>query len=126
MKIASTEAIGRPHIAQAMLEKGYVLSLREAFDRFIAFGKPAYVERTKVAPTLAAEIISRANGLPVLAHPFTLAEPEKMIASLKEHGLAGIEVYYGGYFAGRGRPTPEPCAEIFAACYRRQRFPRFG
>jgi predicted metal-dependent phosphoesterase TrpH len=96
-EIANTEAIGRPHIALAMLEKGYVVSLREAFDRFIAFGKPAYVERTKVSPALAADVISKAHGLPVLAHPFALAEPEKLIGALTEHGLAGIEVYYGGY-----------------------------
>jgi len=89
-EIANTDAVGRPHIARAMLEKGYVVSLREAFDRFIAFGKAAYVGRTKVSPALAIEVISRANGLPVLAHPFTLPEPEKLIAALKEHGLVGL------------------------------------
>jgi len=99
-EIAGTDSIGRPHIAQAMLEKGYIASLREAFDKdtgYIGFHGPAYVERTKVSPADATEVILRANGLPVLAHPFTVGEPEKMIANLKEHGLVGIEVYYGFY-----------------------------
>ena len=96
-EIASTDAIGRPHIAQALLERGYIASFREAFEKYLGFGKPAYVERHKVSPADATEIILRANGVPVLAHPFTVAEPEKMIADLKGHGLAGVEVYYGSY-----------------------------
>lgn len=96
-EIASTESIGRPHIAQALLEKGYITSLREAFDKYLGFGKPAYVPRSKVSPVQATELILKASGLPVLAHPFTVSEPEKMISDLREHGLAGIEVYYGSY-----------------------------
>jgi predicted metal-dependent phosphoesterase TrpH len=96
-EIASTDSIGRPHIAQALLEKGYITSLREAFDKYLGFGKPAYVPRSKVSPAQATELILKASGLPVLAHPFTVSEPEKMISDLKEHGLAGIEVYYGSY-----------------------------
>ncbi len=96
-QIASTESIGRPHIAKAMLEKGYVSSFKEAFDRYIGFDRPAYVERSKVTPVQATEMIALAHGLPVLAHPFTVAEPEKIIVDLKDHGLAGIEVYYGLY-----------------------------
>lgn len=96
-EIASTDSIGRPHVAQALLEKGYVTSLREAFDKYIGFGGPAYVERSKVTPADAVEAILKANGLPVLAHPLTVPEPEKMISDLKGHGLVGIEVYYGFY-----------------------------
>jgi predicted metal-dependent phosphoesterase TrpH len=55
------------------------------------------VERPKVSPADATEIITKAHGVPVLAHPFTVAEPEKMIADLKGHGLLGVEVYYGSY-----------------------------
>ena len=96
-KIADTDSIGRPHIAKALLEKGYITSFREAFDKYLGFGMPAYVERPKVSPADATEVILRANGVPVLAHPFTVGEPEKMIADLKGHGLVGIEVYYGSY-----------------------------
>jgi hypothetical protein len=98
-EIASTEAIGRPHIAQAMLEKGYITSLKEAFTKYIGWGGPAYVERDKVMPGDAVQLILRANGLPVLGHPLTISEPEPMIAELKANGLVGLEAYYGGYSA---------------------------
>ncbi|OGO36726.1 MAG: phosphatase [Chloroflexi bacterium RBG_16_57_8] len=98
-EIGGTESIGRPHIAQAMLEKGYISSIREAFDRYIGWGGPAYVERAKVSPAEATRLILRASGLPVLAHPLTIGEPEAMILELKTAGLVGIEVYYGGYSA---------------------------
>jgi predicted metal-dependent phosphoesterase TrpH len=98
-EIASTEAIGRPHIAQAMLEKGYITSIKEAFTKYIGWGGPAYVERDKVMPGDAVQLILRANGLPVLGHPLTISEPEPMIAELKANGLVGLEAYYGGYSA---------------------------
>lgn len=96
-KIAGTGAIGRPHIAQAMLEKGYITSLKEAFNKYIGFDGPAYVERTKVSPVEAVEIIVRANGLPVFAHPLTVQDPEAMVRQLKSKGLVGLEAYYNGY-----------------------------
>jgi predicted metal-dependent phosphoesterase TrpH len=98
-EIASTEAIGRPHIAQAMLEKGYITSLKEAFTKYIGRDGPAYVERTKVTPVEAVQLILRANGLPVLAHALTISEPEPMIVELKANGLVGLEAYYDGYSA---------------------------
>jgi predicted metal-dependent phosphoesterase TrpH len=96
-EIASTESIGRPHIARAMLEKGYISSLKEAFEKYIGRDGPAYIERSKLTPVQAANLILNAKGLPVLAHPFTVNEPEAIIRVLKENGLVGIEVYYGGY-----------------------------
>ena len=96
-EIASGGSIGRPHIAQAMLEKGYITSLKEAFNKYIGWGGPAYAEREKVAPGEATRLILRAHGLPVLAHPFTVTNPETKIAELKASGLVGIEVYYNSY-----------------------------
>ncbi len=96
-ELAGDGTIGRPHIANAMLEKGYITTFKEAFDKYIAQGAPAYIERSKVTPVEAVGIIKKAKGLPVLAHPFTVAEPEKLIAELKEAGLVGIEVYYDNY-----------------------------
>ena len=98
-EIAGTGSIGRPHIAQAMLEKGYITSIKEAFDRYISRGGPAYVEREKMTPAEAVELILKVNGLPVLAHPFTTNNTETMIAELKAAGLVGIEAYYDGYTA---------------------------
>ncbi|MFC2066375.1 PHP domain-containing protein [Chloroflexota bacterium] len=96
-EIAGAGSIGRPHIAQAMLEKGYIASLQEAFAKYIGHGGPAYVEREKVTPVEAVEMIVQSDGLPVMAHPFTVISPEAMIIELKAAGLVGIEAYYGGY-----------------------------
>lgn len=93
-EIAGDGAIGRPHIAQAMLEKGYITSFEEAFKKYIGHGGPAYVEREKVTPEEAVALILRSRGLPVLAHPFTVKEPETMVIKLKSAGLVGIEAYY--------------------------------
>jgi predicted metal-dependent phosphoesterase TrpH len=98
-ELAGTSTIGRPHIAQAMLEKGYVPSFKDAFDNYLGHGKPAYVEREKMLPAEAAAIIVKAGGLPVLAHPLTILEPEAMVRELIPAGLVGMEVYYNGYSA---------------------------
>jgi len=93
-EIAGDGAIGRPHIARAMLEKGYVATFEEAFDKYIGHGGPAYVEREKMTPEEAVALIVRSRGLPVLAHPFTVKDPEAMVINLKAAGLIGIEAYY--------------------------------
>jgi predicted metal-dependent phosphoesterase TrpH len=107
MEIAGGSTIGRPHIAQAMLEKGYVKSFKEAFSEYLGHNRPAYVDRDKMAPQEAIELIIKAKGLPVLAHPLTLPEPEAMIAELKGGGLVGLEAYYNGY-------TPEEVGRLLA------------
>jgi predicted metal-dependent phosphoesterase TrpH len=96
-EIAGSGSIGRPHLAQAMLEKGYVASFSEAFDSYIGRGSPAYVERKKMVPVAAVELILGAKGLPVLAHPLTINDPEAMVIELKTAGLVGIETYYKNY-----------------------------
>ena len=98
-EIAGDGSVGRPHIARAMLEKGYITSIKEAFDKYIARDGPAYVEREKMTPAEAVALIVRTNGLPVMAHPFTVPDPEAMLPELKAAGLVGIEAYYNGYTA---------------------------
>jgi predicted metal-dependent phosphoesterase TrpH len=98
-QIAVGSSIGRPHIAQAMLEKGYISSFKQAFTDYIGRDRPAYVEREKMTPAEAVVLIVKARGLPVLAHPLTFNDPETMIAELKAAGLVGIEAYYDGYTA---------------------------
>ncbi len=95
--IAGEGAIGRPHVAQAMLERGYVSSLGEAFGRYIGRGACAYVEREKMNPVEAVELVVQGGGLPVLAHPADVANLEESISRLQRVGLVGIEVYYNGY-----------------------------
>ena len=93
-EIAGSGTLGRPHLAQAMLEKGYIDSLKEAFTKYIGRDGPAYVEREKMTPVEAVQLILRANGLPVLAHPLTVPDSETMVIELEAAGLVGIETYY--------------------------------
>lgn len=96
-EIAGDGAFGRPHIAQALLEKGYINTIKEAFTKYIGRGGPAYVDRAKITPAEAVELVLQASGLPVLGHPLTIDDPETMTAELKKAGLVGIEVYYNNY-----------------------------
>jgi len=96
-QIAGASVMGRPHIAQAMLEKGYIDTFKQAFTDYIGRDGPAYVEREKVTPAEAVALIIKARGLAVLAHPFTAGDPEAMTIELKSAGLVGIETYYNGY-----------------------------
>jgi 3',5'-nucleoside bisphosphate phosphatase len=84
---------GRPHVAQAMIARGYVKSVREAFDRYLHAGGPANVPRRRLTPVEAVQVIRRAGGVPVLAHP-GLADRDELIPELVAAGLAGIETYY--------------------------------
>lgn len=97
-RIAGSAQIGRPHIAKALIRKGLVRDFDEAFSRYLAKGKPAYVDKEKMSCSEAIRAILAHRGLPVLAHPFTLelpkAELRKFVRDLTDHGLAGIEVSY--------------------------------
>ena len=91
--------IGRPHFAKVLVEKKYVKSMEEAFDRYLGKGKPAYVEKDRLNPEEAIRMIVKSGGIPVLAHPTTLGEYDSggmpaLLAGLKENGLRGVEVYY--------------------------------
>jgi len=98
-EIAGTGSMGRPHIAQALLEKGYVDSVSQAFAKYLGRDGLAYVEWVKMIPVEVVELILRANGLPVLAHPLTVDNLETVVTELKAAGLVGIEAYYKEYTA---------------------------
>jgi predicted metal-dependent phosphoesterase TrpH len=89
-----TSAFGRPHIAKALIERGYVASVNEAFDRYIGMRSPAYVSRYKLTPEEAVKMITDAKGLAALAHP---RRQEDVIPRLTALGLVGLEVYYPTY-----------------------------
>ena len=95
--LAQGGSVGRPHVAQALLEAGYVKSLKEAFDKYIGRNGPAYAEREKMTPVDSVRLIKNAHGLPVLAHPAEIENLESLIAELIDAGLAGIEVFYTKY-----------------------------
>jgi predicted metal-dependent phosphoesterase TrpH len=90
--------IGRPHFAKVLMDKGYVGSVQEAFDRYLAKGGAAYVDKFRFTPQEAIELIHRAGGVAVLAHPFTLRlsdeDLDSTLADFKDAGLDGLEVYY--------------------------------
>lgn len=92
-RVAGDGAIGRPHIARVLVEAGYATSVKEAFDRWLRRGGPAYVERENFAPADAVAAISDAGGIPVLAHPGRIADLA-IIPELIEAGLEGLECYY--------------------------------
>jgi 3',5'-nucleoside bisphosphate phosphatase len=104
---AAAAQIGRPHIAKALLKKGYVRSFDEAFDKYLGIGRKAYVPKEKMTWEKIIALIMHHGGLPVLAHPCTLSlgaqEEEAFINNLEKAGLAGLEVYYPDH-------TPEKTA----------------
>ena len=89
-------AIGRPHVAQALLKRGYVSTMREAFDRYIGNDGPAYVPGSPLGPEVAIRAIREAGGIPVLAHPIYLKD-DAFIEQLVRDGLVGLEVYHSGH-----------------------------
>lgn len=97
LQIAGEGSIGRPHVAQALVEAGHVGSVREAFDRYIGRNGPAYVERARMAPAEAIALIRRFGGLAALAHPRESPNLDTLLPELVVAGLAGMEVYYGLY-----------------------------
>ncbi len=90
-------AFGRPHIARAMVAKGYVKTFDEAFDRFISRGKPAYVPKPKWSLDEAIAAIRKAGGLSVVAHPIWYRDPEKVISLGVAAGLDGLEVIHADH-----------------------------
>ncbi|MEE8480618.1 MAG: PHP domain-containing protein, partial [Desulfobacterales bacterium] len=99
LKEAGDGQVGRPHIAQSMVNKGFVKSIDEAFNNYLGQGKPAYVDKFRVDCSKAIKIILDSGGFPVLAHPVLLKTKnddilENLVVTLKTMGLKGIEVYY--------------------------------
>ena len=84
---------GRPHIAQAMVEAGYCLSIKEAFGKWLDRKMPGYVARAKLEPQKAISIIIDSGGVPVLAHP-GINPQDNLLPHMVEAGLGGIEVYH--------------------------------
>jgi predicted metal-dependent phosphoesterase TrpH len=93
LKIAGDGAIGRPHIAAAMLKEELIYSFREAFDKYIGYDSPAYVEKLKMQPREVFDLILEANGIPVLAHP-GITKVDERIPEFIRDGLMGIEVFH--------------------------------
>jgi hypothetical protein len=88
---AAGGAIGRPHVARAMIAEGWAVDLRDAFDRYLGNGRPAYVGKDRLAVTDAIDLIHAAGGLAILAHPGSSGTQER-IAAFAAQGIDGVEV----------------------------------
>lgn len=99
--VAGDGSMGRPHFARVLIEKGVVTSMREAFDSWLATGRPGYVSRDRLAAFEAVELARQSGAVPVIAHPHTLGlgadEYAEAFADLADAGLGGIEAYYTEY-----------------------------
>lgn len=99
-----TRIVGRPHIAQVLVKKGYVKTVQDAFARYLGEGKAAYARKDTLAPRLAIEAIHHAGGLAILAHPMQLragsaAQLEHIVTRLKDLGLDGLETRHSDHAA---------------------------
>jgi predicted metal-dependent phosphoesterase TrpH len=94
-------SVGRPHVAGVLLAKGYVQSVQEAFDVWLAKGRPAYLDRERLLPAEAIELAHASGAVTVLAHPTSLGYDgtalERFVAGLAADGLDGLECEYGRY-----------------------------
>jgi len=118
-EIAGDASVGRPHVAQALVEAGYVEKVSDAFERWIGRNGPAYVEREKMTPAEAVRCIVERGGLACLAHPADLEGLEALLAELKGAGMAAMEVFYKDY-------TPETVARLHRAAQRFDLLPLGG
>jgi predicted metal-dependent phosphoesterase TrpH len=95
--IAGQGAVGRPHVAQALIEGGWVTDTDDAFARYIGWGGPAYVPRARISPPEVIRLVAAAGGVVSVAHPAHIPDLEPFLATLVPHGLVGLETYYGDY-----------------------------
>jgi hypothetical protein len=96
-EISGDGSVGRPHIALALVEKGYFKEPKDAFAEYLGRNGLAYAHREKMTPEEGVAMLSRIGGVAVLAHPAQLADLEGKVEQLKEVGLAGMEVHYAQY-----------------------------
>jgi len=92
-----TPSVGRPHVADALVANGTVADRREAFDRFLADGKPGHVSHYAIAPERAIDLVREAGGVPIIAHPwgrssYKIMTQDTIARLVEDHGLAGLEV----------------------------------
>jgi predicted metal-dependent phosphoesterase TrpH len=103
---AKGTVLGRPQLAAILHRKGYVSSIKQAFDKYLGQGAPAYFDKERLTPKQAIEMIHQSGGVPVLAHPVQLryendAQLERILRDLIDLGLAGIEVIHSDHDAQR-------------------------
>jgi predicted metal-dependent phosphoesterase TrpH len=111
-EIAGEASVGRPHVAQALLEAGYIKAMPEAFEKWLAYGGPGDVPRDKLAPEDAIGLIHAVGGLAIVAHPYEGKNILEQLPGLAEAGLDGVETYYQGYGPDRVGELLEHCGKL--------------
>lgn len=96
LEVAKDGAIGRPHVAKALIEHGWARDFRDAFDRYLAFGRPAFLEKRRLTMRDAIAMVHACGGIAVLAHPGADGGATRL-AALREQGLDGVEVLHPGH-----------------------------
>jgi hypothetical protein len=96
LEVAKEGAIGRPHVAKALIEHGWARDFRDAFDRYLAFGRPAFLEKRRLTMRDAIAMVHACGGIAVLAHPGADGGATRL-AALREQGLDGVEVLHPGH-----------------------------
>tara|TARA_B100001123_G_scaffold154049_1_gene178466 strand:- start:780 stop:1577 length:798 start_codon:yes stop_codon:yes gene_type:complete len=98
LEIAGNASVGRPHVARALVESGYVTSVADAFDKWLGDGRPGHITRDRLTPEEAISLVHEAGGVVFVAHPLFLGENyEQSVATLATMGLDGMETYYKHY-----------------------------
>lgn len=93
-ELSAGGSLGRPHVARAMVERGYVTSVSEAFDRFLAHGRPADVPKERFKVSEAVAVIRAAGGLTSIAHPSLYPDHRSIVNEILDQGVDGIEVFH--------------------------------
>jgi len=99
-RLSGNGAIGRPHIARAMLETGNLSSYKEAFRKYIGNGKPCDVPKYRLSPAEAISLIKETNGIPILAHPGNIGNDE-IVNELLNFNFGGLEVWHPDHSSKR-------------------------
>jgi predicted metal-dependent phosphoesterase TrpH len=121
-EIAGEGSVGRPHVAQALLEAGHIQTIDEAFERFIGRGGPAYFEGFRLEPEEGIRLIHSVGGLASWAHPNELdgRDWREFLPAVVAAGVDGLEVYYSKEYA------PEVSAQLLEACRAHDLVPTVG
>jgi predicted metal-dependent phosphoesterase TrpH len=121
-EIAGEGSVGRPHVAQALLEAGHIQSIDEAFERFIGRGGPAYFEGFRLEPEEGIRLIHSVGGLASWAHPNELdgRDWREFLPAVVAAGVDGLEVYYSKDYG------PEVRAQLLEACAAHDLVPTVG
>ena len=112
LAVAGEASIGRPHLARVLVQRGAAVSVKDAFDRFLGFGKPGYVERQRMSAGEAIELCRIAGGTATIAHPGVSKVSRAELGALAELGLAGVEANHADHVPSQAAAYARWAAEL--------------